>query len=208
MSRQNPRPERSRKHGILIQCEGSRTEPRYLYEFCQDCGATQRFNVKVRPGVGKNAVVTVRAAIEAGKEKILGEKVYKEVWCVLDVEHATHQATLNEAVALAAQHNITLVLSNPSFEVWLIGHFERVMRWFADGDAAVRYLSETCWRSAFGCSYDKADPKLYQRLKPLRDAAVANAQWVLEEHDGSRTCRDVNASTKVYRLIQRLLPPE
>jgi len=81
------------------------------------------------------------------------------------------------------------------------------MRWFADGDAAARYL-ETYWQKAFGCSYDKADPKLYQRLKPLRDATVANAQWVLEEHDGSRTCRDVNASTKVYRLIQRLLPPE
>lgn len=61
-----PRQSPPRKYGILIQCEGSRTEPRYLYDFSRDCGANHRFNVQVKPGKGMNALVTVQAASRAG----------------------------------------------------------------------------------------------------------------------------------------------
>lgn len=200
----SPRP---RRPGLLIQCEGQKTEPNYLDELCKACGVRHRLEVKVKAGRGRNAVVTVESAIAEGNRRILGERVYDNVWCVLDVEHAAHEVKLNEAVTLAREHNIRMFLSNPSFEVWLLAHFERTTRFFENGDAAEAYLSHTHWRRYFGGDYDKGDPRLYARLADRVGAALGNAQWVLETYHENAACRVSNASTEVYQLIQELLPP-
>lgn len=205
MSAQNRRPVRPRKRTILIQCEGSKTEPRYLDDFSVDCGATRRFAIKVKPGKGQNAVVTMEAAIAEGKRRLLGANVYDEVWCVLDVEHAEHEATLTEALKRAKDHGIRVCLSNPSFEVWLLAHFERVTRWFEQSGNVEAHLESAYWKTQFGCEYDKSDPRLYKRLKPLRAAAMENARWTREEFCENKPCRECNASTDVYQLIERVL---
>lgn len=46
---------------------------------------------------------------------------YDEVWCLLD-EHPD----LPEALRLAGQHKIRVVISRPTFAVWLLLHFEGV----------------------------------------------------------------------------------
>ena len=199
----NPRP---RKRSLLIQCEGQKTEPNYLDELCKARGVRQQLAVKVRAGRGQNAVVTVGSAIAEGDRKLLGERIYDDIWWVLDVEHAAHEAKLNEAIALARDHNIRLFLSNPSFEVWLIAHFERVTRDFADGGAAEAYLN-THWRKHIGGDYEKGDPRLYVKLADRVSAAVDNAQWVLETFHDNAPCRAGNASTEVYQLVRQLLQP-
>lgn len=197
----NPRP---RRQSLLIQCEGSKTEPNYLDELCKACGVRQRLEVKVKPGKGQNARVTVEAAITEGSRKRLGEHIYDAICYVLDVEHAAHETTLNEAIALANKHNIRLFLSHPSFEVWLIAHFERIKRNFADGGAAEAYLN-THWRKHFSCDYDKGDPKLYTKLADRVDEALENARWTLEVFHENAPCRESNAATEVYLLVQELL---
>ena len=197
----NPRP---RKRSLLIQCEGSKTEPNYLDTLCKACGVRQRLEVKVKPGKGQNARVTVEAAIAEGSRKLLGERIYNSVCFVLDVEYAAHEAMLNEAVELAREHEIRLFLSNPSFEVWLISHFERVKRDFADGGVAEAHLN-THWRKQFGCDYDKGDPKLYAKLEDRLDDALENARWMLEVFHENKPCRESNAATEVYLLVQEPL---
>ena len=197
----NPRP---RKRSLLIQCEGLKTEPNYLEELCKACGVRQRLEVKVKPGKGQNARVTVEAAIAEGSRKLLGECIYDTVYCVLDVEHAAHEARLNEAVALAQKHGIRLFLSNPSFEVWLIAHFEHVTREFADGNAAEAHLN-IHWQRHFRGDYEKGDPKLYHKLADRVAAATDNAQWILETFHENAPCRSANSSTEVYQLVRELL---
>ncbi len=196
----NPRP---RKRSLLVQCEGLKTEPNYLDELCKACGVRQRLEVKVKPGKGQNARVTVEAAITEGSRRRLGERIYDATCCVLDVEHAAHEASLNEAITLAKEHGIRLFLSNPSFEVWLITHFERTKRDFADGGAAEAHLS-THWRKQFGCDYDKGDPRLYAKLEDRVRDALENAQWTLETFHENAPCRICNASTEVYKLVREL----
>ena len=196
-----PRP---RKRSFLIQCEGLKTEPNYLEELCKACGVRQRLEVKVKPGRGQNAVVTVEAAIYEGSRRRLGERIYDDICCVLDVEHIEHEVKLNEAIALAQKHGIRLLLSNPSFEVWLIAHFDRVTRDFADGSAAEAYLN-LHWRKQFQRDYEKGDPKLYVTLADRVRDAVGNAQWILENFHESATCQASNSSTEVYRLVQELI---
>lgn len=205
MKRSPPRYSPLRKRSILIQCEGSRTEPRYLNDFSQQCGASHRLNVRVRPGKGQNALVTVQEALTEGKRKAFGINVYDEVWCVLDVEHAAHADNLTEAIALAQKNDVLLILSHPSFEVWLLCHFERPTKWFEKSKAAEDHLTAAYWKKHFGCPYEKSDPELYERLKDRVGDAVANARYIQEEHDGLRTCRSVNPSTDVYKLVERLL---
>ncbi len=199
----NPRP---RKRSLLIQCEGQKTEPNYLDELCKACGVRHRMEVQVKRGKGQNAVVTVEAAIVEGRRKRLGERIYDDIWCVLDVEHAVHEAKLNEAIALARKYNIRMFLSNPSFEVWIIAHFELTTRDFADGGAAEAYLN-AYWQRHFHSDYDKGDPKLYAKLADRVSDALDNAQWVLETFHESAPCRDSNASTEVYQLVRQLRLP-
>lgn len=197
----NPRP---RKRSLLIQCEGQKTEPNYLEELCKACGVRQRLEVKIKPGKGQNAAVTVEAAIYEGSRRRLGERIYDDICCVLDVEHTAHEATLDEAVELAQEYNIRMFLSNPSFEVWLIAHFERTKRDFADGEAAEAYLN-THRRKHFKGDYEKGDPKLYAKLADRVGNAVSDAQWILETFHEKAPCRTSNSSTEVYQLVQELL---
>jgi hypothetical protein len=197
---------RSRKRSLLIQCEGQETEPNYLEELCKACGVRHRLEVKVKPGKGQNAVVTVEAAIYEGGRRRLGERIYDAVYCVLDVEHSGHEAKLNEAIALAQKHGIRLFLSHPSFEVWLIAHFECATRDFADGSAAEAYLN-THWRKHFNSDYGKGDPKLYAKLADRVAAALKNAPWVLETFHENEPCRSANSSTEVYKLVREMLAP-
>ena len=207
MTPQRPFIPKSQRKIILIQCEGRRTEYTYLDDFCRDCGVRHVLTVDVNPGKGQNAVVTVETAIAKVKMERARGKIYDEVWCVLDVETETHAASLTEALALARQHDIKVCLSNPSFEVWLLSHFERVKHDFPNSGAVERRLSDTYWKPRFGVAYDKGDSRLYERLQLLQSAAVDNAAWTLETRHGNKLCREANASTEVYKLIQRLLPP-
>ncbi len=197
----NPRP---RKRSLLIQCEGQETEPNYLDELCKACGVRRRLEVRVKSGKGQNAKVTVEAAIAEGSRRLLGEKIYDDVCCVLDVEHIAHKAKLDEAVTLAQKHGIRLFLSHPSFEVWLIAHFERTKRDFADGGAAEAYLN-THWQKNFKSKYEKGDPNLHHKLADRIATATNNAQWILETFHENAPCRASNSSTQVYQLVQELL---
>lgn len=204
---QRPYRPRGQRQIALIQCEGRRTEYTYLDEFCRDCGIRHVLTVDVNPGKGQNAVVTVQTALDKAKTERARGKIYDEIWCVLDVENAAHETTLNDALALAKQHGIRVCLSNPSFEVWLLAHFERVTRSFENSSAVEHRLEEAYWRRHFGGGYDKGDQNLYDKLKSRLPDALANSQRVLETFHENKPCRECNASTEVYRLIQRLLPP-
>ena len=197
-------PLQPRKRSLLIQCEGQETEPNYLDELCKVCGVRHRLNVQIKRGKGQNAVVTVDAAIYEGNRKLLGERIYDDICCVLDVEHIGHETKLNEAVALAKKNDIRLFLSHPSFEVWLIAHFARTTRDFADGGAAEAYLN-THWQKHFKSDYEKGDPTLYHKLADRVNAAINNAQWILEIFHENAACRTSNSSTEVYKLVSELL---
>ena len=203
MRPQRPQNLRTRRRSLLIQCEGQKTEPNYLDGLCKACGIRHHLEVKVRAGKGQNAVVTVESAIAEGSRKVLGEKRYDVIWCVLDVEHAAHEAKLTEALALARAKNIRMFLSNPSFEVWLIAHFQRLTRDFENGGAAEAYLNNL-WQKHFHHDYDKGDPNLYAKLADRVSDATENAEWGLETFHGAASCREANASTEVYQLVGEL----
>lgn len=125
-------PRRVEKSRILIATEGSQTEVQYLEGLVQFLRAS---GVAVRSlhakGVGRDPLRVVAAAIDLNRKDPDG---FDAVWVLVDVDD---HATLNASLELAINHSVPVVVSNPSFEIWLLWHYEdcrayRHRDWIAD----------------------------------------------------------------------------
>ena len=190
-----------RKTTILIVCEGKETERNYFDGLKREDAVRQRFAVTVKRGKGGSPLAVADRAIKLKKQA--GNK-YDEVWCVMDVESSNNMTALKKASARLERKKIRLCLSNPTFEVWLLAHFEKTATAFPNCDAVISRLNWH-WQQHFGEKYDKADRNIYSRLAPLTNNAIQNARRVLQTHHASRPCvLDCNSSTEVHLLVSRL----
>lgn len=134
------RRERAR---VLIVTEGTETETQYFKGLARIVRATGVDVVGLDVvGVGRDPATVVEVAAErSGRIRSRGPSgdKYDQVWCVVDVD--TH-TTLEQAVRAAAASNISMAVTNPCFELWLLWHFQDFTR-YADGNEVQREL-ETC----------------------------------------------------------------
>ncbi len=190
---------------ILIICEGRETEPNYFRGLRDGEVVRQHFRIVVQKGKGGSCLAVVQLAI-AEKEKAAarGEN-FDEIWCVFDVESVAPREPASQARTLAAKHEIQLALSNPCFEVWLLAHFVRTKKSFADCNKVVEELNKH-WRRDFEQDYEKNDEQLYQRLAPRTRSAIDNARKVRDQDWAkSLDVADCNSATDVHVLVGRLL---
>jgi hypothetical protein len=98
-----------------------------------------------------------------------------------------------------------LAISNPAFECWLLAHFVRTKKSFADCDKVIEGLNKH-WRPEFGRDYEKNDERLYDRLAARTRTGIDNARKVREQDwSSSPEIVDCNSATEVYLLVERLL---
>jgi hypothetical protein len=117
-----------RAHFLLI-CEGRNSEPLYFSALGR---ILRRTIVEPVKGGGTPGTVADRAVEEARSRGLLSGRGRKkgaarndQVWAVFDRDQHEHY---DEAVAKCQANGIGLARSNPSFEVWLILHFEEFNR--------------------------------------------------------------------------------
>jgi hypothetical protein len=196
---------RSEKTRILIVCEGKETEPNYFRGLRDEEAVRQKFSLEIRKGKGGSCVAVVEQAFaEMEKAANRGEN-FDEVWCVFDAEQAGQRDQVIQGRALARQHDIQLAISNPAFEVWLLAHFVRTRRAFADSEKVIEALNKH-WRAEFGQAYEKNDEQLYTRLKDQTRTAIDNARRVREQDWSSASdIVDCNSASDVYLLVEHLL---
>ncbi|ONI71257.1 hypothetical protein ALI144C_48780 [Actinosynnema sp. ALI-1.44] len=164
-------------------CCGERTEKQYLEGFRRQFTVS---TVRVRPKVGSPAQLVGYAR----KVRDNDPGGFDEVWCVVDVD----EFQVDEAVAAARKAGISLAISNPCFEVWLLLHLADWRQWF-DGPAAVI----AALRRHLDC-YDKV--KLdFAAFADHVTTAVQRARK-LDPTGEDHTC---NPSTGVWRLVARVL---
>ena len=187
---------------FLIVVEGKQTERLYFDEFrkrlelkaadvvIEHAGATDPQNMVT-------TAVTLRdKRAEAAKKSVLLAP-YDEVWVVFDRE-ATHHVRgkqLPAAISKAAEEEISVALSNPSFEFWLLLHYVFTTKPFSDAQAVIRELK-------------KHIPKYKKRLFPLDElfallrTAIKNASACLAHHKAAQG--DGNPSTEAHLLVTSL----
>ena len=103
------------KPRILVLCEGSETEPRYLTGFIAWC-RNPRVKVEIVPGVGVPfSIVQAAKARRAEAEQAAARAgdsylAYDAVWCVFDVDE---HPNLGDAMQMARGNQIDVAISNP-----------------------------------------------------------------------------------------------
>jgi hypothetical protein len=181
---------------LLVFCEGERTEPEYLAALRREPAVREVAAVEIMiemSSAGAVPLTLVTRAVTARSRARSEKSEIDEFWCVFDVEWPRNHPALKEAVALAAEHDIKLAISNPCFELWLALHF-------GDHDAFLDNAEARRLRRQHDGATDKGlDPARYM---PLRKAAVARAARLEQRHarNGSGFPHD-NPSSGMHRLI-------
>jgi hypothetical protein len=181
---------------LLIVCEGEETEPNYLRGLCE----ARRINlagVDIKPGTGEtDARSLVNKAI-----KLFKTKDYDRVFVVLDddgqpLAEARHLAGKPLKTATGDRIQIELISSRPSFEFWLLLHFEYSSRPYTSAAAVIDHLL------AHLTDYNKASRRIFQQVERGLENALANAERLKRELAASG---GNNPNTEVHSLVVELL---
>lgn len=200
------RSKRSRplKRTILIVGEGV-TEHCYFDGIKREDVIAEHYAITVKKGKGKIPKEQVEQAIALKKEAARRKENYDKAICVLDTETPDCRQNMEDARVLARPKDIELILSNPSFEVWLLSHFLRTSRSFLNAADVEKELN-TKWQRNFGLTYNKTDKSLYKHIASRTRDAINNAKAVQEQdHSDKPDILDCNSATEVYKLVEELL---
>jgi hypothetical protein len=142
---------------------------------------------------------------EAKRRKRDKQDCYDQVFCVFDVEAKVTQKCrdgLLEALRSARDAGVSIAMSNPCFEIWLLWHKIDHSGWIAS-DAAQRRCEE------LGLTHGKGGKHIQGTESLLRDsyqAARNRASSIDEIHDrnGTHKPEDRNPSSGMYGLIDAI----
>jgi len=169
---------------VLIVCGGVRTEPTYFK------GLKQAFRnpavvVKVvaEPRDPEAVVRAARLHLESGD--------FDAAWCVLDVDEFRFERALKDA----REHGISLAVSNPCFEVWLLLHRADLRTPFPTAkDVLVRLRSQLPHYEKSGLRFADFEDHVVDAITRAR--SLPGAEQVLGP----------NPTSGVWRVIQAVLP--
>jgi hypothetical protein len=155
---------------ILIVCEGRETEPNYLYGLC-DARGINRANVTVVAGDGDTDALRL---VKKAQKRFAVDRDFDAVFVVCDCAGEE----LANAIALAGKPmknasgnilSVTLVVSRPCFEIWLLLHFEYVARPLSSAADAIDLLRRHL------TDYSKADRQIFAKVGAGLDRAIDHA---------------------------------
>jgi hypothetical protein len=189
-------------HTFLIVVEGEATEIAYLEEVRRRL-ERKAAAVMVFHGDHTDPVGIVRDAIKLRDEKAAraarsaAMEAFDQTWVVFDRESQNHprREQVPEAIRLAEANNVRIALSVPSFEFWLLLHYEFTTKAFDGCDACKKALKK------FIGAYEKSDLPLDELMK-LLPIAITNAARC-HRHWGTAS-GDRNPSTHLDELLREL----
>lgn len=116
---------------------------------------------------------------------------FEDVWCVFDIDE---HPKIPDAKQQARDNEISLAISNPSFELWILLHF-REQTAHIDRKSALRACKE------FLPNYDKHPP--CDDLIPKYPDALSRAE-ALAKRQRENGKEGENPSTDVFKLVEKL----
>jgi hypothetical protein len=188
-------------HTFLIVVEGESTAPIY-FEEVRSRLKRKAAAVLVLHGRHTDPVGIVREAMRLHGAQALqsaqsNKAPYDQVWVVFDRETQNHprREQVPAALQLAEDNGIQVALSIPSFEFWLLLHFDYTTKAFEGCPAVKKALKK------FIEDYEKSNLPLNDLLSrvatAMKHAAKCHAHWNTVEGDR-------NPSTHVDKLIRAL----
>jgi hypothetical protein len=130
-----------------------------------------------------------KAAKEAGDPS----DVFDGVWAVVDIDTHAH---LVDAITSAAREGISIAVSGPCFETWLILHEEERTAAFSTPKAAKEHWEQLCR------PHRTTDQELTRLDGKLRDAMKRAAQLTLRHEQDDIPRHRRNPSSEIGAMLQ------
>ncbi len=193
--RKRNRAHRKRKAFVIIGCEG-KTEKTYFKNYnSEQCKVKFSHGNSTNPkGVVQDLIQYIDNNIELEENDI--------VYAVFDtdLEYDKHKQ-IKEAKTIAKKHNIEIVTSTPSFELWFLLHFGYTTKVFVSNSELIDELEK--WIP----NYSKSQ-NTFGVVRDLTAKAIKNAKK-LEQHqlDSGKELDNENCNpyTGVYKITEELI---
>ena len=202
-NRHAPPPKRSRRTQqprriVRLLTEGRRTEVEYLAKWA--AVHRERVTVDFDPFHGTPMSLVDRAVtlVEQRLRTIRrgrSDSPFDEIWCVFDRDE---QPYVDEAIALAASHEIGVAFSNPCFELWLVLHANDLRR-HTERHAVQSMSAELGFTVGKGLA-----PNAWPILQSAWEAAEDRAVTLDAMHTSNGSPVGSNPSTSVAQVVRSL----
>lgn len=186
---------------VLIVCEGEKTEPNY-FSGLKDHLELNSANVIVTGDCGSSPMSIIKHAIRQYREERDAGDPFDKVFCVFDRDtHETYQQALDTIKGARPKDTFRAITSVPSFEYWLLLHFEYTTAPFtamgrkSAGDRVIEKLRK------YMPEYQKGDKSVFDQLIEQLPQAKVFAERSL---NAARINETDNPSTLVYELVEYL----
>lgn len=183
-----------RRPELLLFVEGAQTEEMYFVDWARR--ERQRVHIRVADFHGSPFQLVQRAAdhkrSETRREAGGKGRAPDQIWCVFDVDE---HPRIPDALAMAAANDISVAVTNPCFELWLILHF-------ADQTAYLdRHEAQRVSTALLGCGKALSGSAL-QLLSMEVDEAVRRSSLLDLKHSGDGSPVHSNPSSGIGPLIE------
>jgi hypothetical protein len=154
---------------LLIVCEGKETEPNYLRGLCE-IHRINAANVIIVPGDGDTDALRL---VAKARRRFEVDRDFDAVFVICDCageDLATAKALAAKPLKTVSKATLTvqLIVSRPSFEFWLLLHFEYAARPFQTAAETILALR------AHITDYSKSDRDIFLKVQSGLDRARAN----------------------------------
>ena len=221
MARDHSPKERQRKHlarekatrsgysRILVVTEGSKTEPGYFSGMKQSLRLS---TIEVLPsGAGTAPLQVVKYArdlFKNGNRARIAPRSFDHIYAVFDRDsHPSYFEALNLASSLDGKlknddrQPVTFkaVASVPSFELWLVLHYEDIQAPM-ERDEILRRLKK------FLPAYEKGSKEVFQQTRDLMETAMARAEALAGRFNAHTAPQPYTGIFELVRLLLSLRP--
>lgn len=181
----------------MIVCEGAKTEPNYFQALKRNLRSGTLAIEIYGEECGSDPISVVKFAKKLQGEakrrmKRTLEPAYDEIWCVIDVDQ---HPNLNRAISDAAQSGMSVALSHPCFEYWLLLHFVDTNRGFRECSEVIRELRGHI------SDYTKGRANLNEFLART-EIGLANAEKYERLRPAGQSVVQLNSSSDVHKLVK------
>ncbi len=119
--------------------------------------------------LGKKSIYRVKVIFHDGDLLSLVQYALKikdgsnQLWCVFDTDSTPKVETIKEATTLARSSDINLAYSNPSFEVFLINHFQECKKDLSPKEQ-INTLNTLIQKTNPSMTYKKGDQEMSSKI--------------------------------------------
>lgn len=175
---------RSIRGNVYIFCEGLRTEKGYFESYkskiCNGrCRRRKLPEIKIIPSKNCGAPANIEFINSYARNKAVSEKDGDYVVCVIDCD-ANKDEDINKAIKMAegkkdgSEIKVNICLSNPSFEIWYLLHFELYNKPLNQENLEMRLKQHI--------KHYRKEENYYNALEKDLEIAVERAEYLKKHH--------------------------